>query len=276
MENTKENRLAFLHQQFTPLTQGVDQEKLLIAVGKLNGSLSRKRKVVVITKGSELGSELWSEPRFKIWEYFESIWPIFIREFYPQLKVIKRNKKKIDILQQIVEAGNAYIWISKKNLYVLPFPEIHLDNKRLHNDKGSALKFADKKTYWLYGIKFDHKDWKWVVSKKVDPKFILSLDNIEQRMAAIKLKGAEWLIKNTKAKRIGKKSKKGNELYLVKGIFNRDAYFVKYSCLSTGRVYFSGVAPDFANSPEELTADNAMAWKYSLTLSEYESLEIET
>lgn len=219
---------------------------------------------------SELDGESWNNWEF-VWEYYESIWALFIREFRPNLKVVKRNKKKIDALQKIVEAGNCYLWISKDTIYVLPFPEIHLDEgKRLHNTKGYALKIADKKTYWIHGVKFPKTLWQRVKNPRVRLKTILSLKNTEQRMAVLRLHGIERVLEKGK---LIHKSKKGNELYLVEGVFRNPTYFLKFSCPSTGRVFVEGVRPDVGKKGD---ADLAQASMWGLTKKEYLSLKIET
>jgi len=110
---------------------------------------------------SELSSELGSELSSEFFEYYENNWIIFINEFYPNLKVLQKNKRKVEAIRKIVEAGNAYIWISREKLYILPFPEVHLnERKRLHNLSGYALKWLDKETYWIDGVKFNKDLWK--------------------------------------------------------------------------------------------------------------------
>ena len=89
--------------------------------------------------------------------------------------------------------------------------------------------------------------------------------------SALKIKGAETLLKESKTKLLDK-SKRGNELYIVKGIFNQDAYFLKYTCPSTGRIYVSGIDPEIG---KQGSADNSMAWKFQLEKSDYEKLIIE-
>lgn len=144
---------------------------------------------------------------------------------------------------------------------------------------------------------------------------ILRLDNIEQRMAALRIFGAEKLIEEAGAKLVNKSSR-GNELYLIpkeRKLFDEDAYFLKYQCVSTGRIYVSGVPnwlfnqqlaatelsvkmeremwqPGFGmmwrprlpnieekylrRYPESQWADLAMAWKFRLTLEEYKALPV--
>lgn len=145
---------------------------------------------------------------------------------------------------------------------------------------------------------------------------ILRLDNIEQRMAALRIFGADKLIQEAGATLVDKSSR-GNELYLIpasKKLFSEDAYFLKYSCVSTGRIYVSGVPNWLFNRqlaaielnsrmdrfvgqggfgtrwtiplsvqveekymhsyPQSEWADLAMAWKFRLTLEEYKALSV--
>src|SRR3990167_5208196 len=273
MENTKENRINYLRSQFSLLGKRGDLES---AGNKLNEALIKKRQVRVISKWSEflselssefsselrsegLWSEFWSELWSEFWsefssifEFYENNWILFINEFYPQLKVLQRNKNKIEAIKDIVNAGNAYIFMTKKTLYLLPFPEVSLLDKRLHNETQYALKFAYKETYWLHGIKFDRDLWFSVVQRKMTFKEVMGLINIEQRMATLKVYGAEKLLEDSNAILISK-SGKGNELFLIDGVFSQPAYFLKYACPSTERVYVSGVDPEIGKThdPDE-------------------------
>lgn len=91
-------------------------------------------------------------------------------------------------------------------------------------------------------------------------------------MIALKLMEPEKLLKDSGAKLL-EKSHTGNELYLLKDIFPEPAYFLKYSCPSTGRVYISGVPPEVGIDGK---ADAAMAWKFSIKVDEYLNLEAQS
>jgi len=218
---------------------------------------------------NELRNELWNELRNELWcstwEFFETNWVLFIHEFYPQLKVFQKNKNKIEALKAIAEAGNCYIWLSKTKMYVLPFPEVHLLDKKLHNDKGYALKFADKETYWLNGIKFDYDFWHRLICHVANAKEILNLSNIEQRMAALKYYGSDKLLKELKSEIIDK-MQPDYELHRIDNVFSQPAYFLKYSCPSTGRIYVSGIDLQVGKLND---VASALAWKFGLNKNEY-------
>src|SRR3990167_7428501 len=107
--------------------------------------------------------------------------------------------------------------------------------------------------------------WFSVVQRKMTFKEVMGLINIEQRMATLKVYGAEKLLEDSNAILISK-SGKGNELFLIDGVFSQPAYFLKYACPSTERVYVSGVDPEIGKTHDP---DECMAWKYSITKEEY-------
>ena len=117
----------------------------------------------------------------------------------------------------------------------------------------------------------------------MSPESIIGLSNIEQRRVAMQFYGYEKLMSSLNKKLIDRSSR-GNELYLVNlgqrlelfGVV-RNIYrlVLKYSCPSTGRIYFSGI-PDFDDNGKNIqTANQAMAWKFGLSEDEYARLTIE-
>ncbi|GIW70282.1 MAG: hypothetical protein KatS3mg101_1029 [Patescibacteria group bacterium] len=121
--------------------------------------------------------ELWSELKKELdyalepedpddigsetWKYYDNDWVLFALQRYPHLSVFQKNKEKVEAIRDIVEAGNAYIWLSSERMYLLPMPEeIHRnDQKKLHNEQGYALSWAGQKTYWLNGVKLEKTIW---------------------------------------------------------------------------------------------------------------------
>lgn len=128
-----------------------------------------------------------------------------------------------------------------------------------------------------------------IINQELSFKEIMQLKNIEYRMIALKYSRLEDILKaNATLINVGTKgvnhfiydSKNKwsnkvtyNELYLVKGIFNQDAYFLKYEDPSTGRVYISGVDPVIGKKGD---ADECLAWKFSISKEEYLSLNVQT
>lgn len=117
----------------------------------------------------------------------------------------------------------------------------------------------------------------WILIAKDELKFddILRIRDIEQRMVALKRYGVEKILHDANAE-VVHKSARGNELYLipfkeglVNNVFSQDAYFLKYSDPSTGRIYISGVPPQMGETKD---ADACMAWKHGLSVDAYKLL----
>ena len=316
MENTKENRLKYLREHYNLLLDNKNRNmvRLLAGANQLNATLKRRRtrQVIMVEKWSDLWSELsaelsadlWSELRselsadlrselsaelwsdlWSVWEFYETGSVLFINDFDPRLAVLQSSnrKKKLAALRAIEAAGNAYMFLTKTRLYVIPFPEIYVLDKRLHNTSGYACKFLDKESYWLFGVKFEKDLWEKIVSKKLPAKEILVMNNMEQRMVALKIYDQEKLFSEIGAPVIhthiretlteGGVRRIEYRLYKVCGVFPQDEYFVTYRCPSTDRFYSSCVD---TSQMEDMTAEAAMAWKQGRSIEEYRLLEVES
>lgn len=176
-----------------------------------------------------------------------------------------------------------YLTFLRSNIYdsilleglciVCPFPsELHTDDQgRMHCATRPAIAWRDGYSlHYLFGVHFDPELFAGVTSRQMTFKDVMAIENMEQRMVAIKVIGAEVLLENAKLLDV---SLRGNQLYLVEGVFEQPAYFLKYSCPSTGRVYVSGVDPSVGI---DANADKAMAWKLNLSEGEYAKLRQES
>jgi len=181
-------------------------------------------------------------------------------------KICEFRRKFCEPMFSLLQNGVFFYWVLKDKVIVVIRPKIRHLNSRLHSETQPAIEWDNEKYYFLWGVKLDKDLWEKIVNKKLSFKEIMSLKNIEQRMVALKMMDAEKLLKDSKAKLLDK-SEKGNELYLVEGVFRQPAYFLKYTCPSTGRVYVSGIDPEIAE--QNPNADFCMSWKLGITLDEY-------
>ena len=97
---------------------------------------------------------------------------------------------------------------------VITRPIIRQLNGKLHSETHPAIEWSKEKYYFLYGIEFDKELWEGVVKKKIKVVDVLILKNIEQRMAALKVLGAETLLNELNAEKIDE-STRGNVLYKI-------------------------------------------------------------
>lgn len=141
--------------------------------------------------------------------------------------------------------------------------------QRLHSLEGPAMEFSDGyKLFYIDGVFFTPQLHKQIKEKSLPVKEMLSLENIEQRMIALKYIGVESLLESDSCKLVDS-SPRGNELFKIEGVFPETAYYLRYKDPSTDRVYMSGVDPAVAINHN---ADEAMSWKLSLTAEEYANL----
>ena len=175
------------------------------------------------------------------------------------------------------------------HIHCLEKPKIRVDDAgRLHSTNSPAVSWKWTNLYCLHGVYFDIELFQEIVGRKLDGKEVISIPNIEQRRIAMDIYGIEKLMQSLD-KQLINRSPRGNELYsinlgsTVNVKFLDDWYrdeptkglVLKYSCPSTGRIYFSGI-PNSDEFGNEITrADQAMAWKFSLSEEEYSKLTIE-
>ena len=222
---------------------------------------------VVDSVRASVGASVWASvldsvgDSVRAW-YNSDSWSLygFFNEYFEPNKIVW--------LQKLSESVNGYAFYENECLLVQKPTTLDLVEGKLHSTTRKAIEWADKTGYYfLHGVRFDEKLWKRVTGKRPRIKTILSIENMEQRMAALKTVGVERIIKGAT---LLDKSTRGNELYLVENVFYEPALYLKYKCPSTGRVYASGVDPSL-----ERKADICMAWKFSMTEDDYAKLEVE-
>ena len=180
------------------------------------------------------------------------------------------------------------------HIHCLAKPKVRADDVyRPHSTNSPSISWKWTKIHCLYGVYFDEKLFYEIVDRKLDGKKIISLTNMEQRRVAMDIYGIEKLMESLDKKLVDKSSR-GNELYRINLGYSSNSIQIsrrmsewapnteqitglvlKYSCPSTGRIYFSGI-PEFNDNEQRIkSADQAMAWKFGLSEEEYSRLTIE-
>jgi len=180
------------------------------------------------------------------------------------------------------------------HIHCLAKPKVRVDDVyRPHSTNSPSISWKWTKIHCLHGVYFDEKLFYEIVNRKLDGKKIISLTNMEQRRVAMDIYGIEKLMESLDKKLIDKSSR-GNELYRINLGYSSNSIQIsrrmsewapateqitglvlKYSCPSTGRIYFSGI-PEFNDNEQRIkSADQAMAWKFGLSEEEYSRLTIE-
>jgi len=220
-------------------------------------------------------NRLWKKMVDKKLKFFdfgnvETIWyynVVAFYDFFQRINIIQN--KDLDNWINLLKSGICFTIPLEGICFACPLPKrILRDGSKLHSDTKSAIAWDGYEQFYLYGIAFDKNLWTKITKKEMPVKDILSMRNIEQRMAAMKTVGMSYLLKELDAELLD--TQKGVSLYLVKNAFSQHAYFLKYFCPSTGREYMSGIDPDFAKkNPDAL---KCMASKWELTRIDYNNL----
>jgi len=167
-----------------------------------------------------------------------------------------------------LENGLGWYFPMKNKLILIPIPKIAVDErKRLHSLEKPAVSWrGGAKFHFIHGVKFDKILWEKVRRNRLSVEEMLGLKNTEQRMAVLKVKGPDALLAEANAVMVNQTPSKKYQLYLIENVFSQPAYFLKYVCPSTGRVYVSGVEPEVGKLKD---AGKAIAWKWGLEKEEY-------
>jgi hypothetical protein len=241
--------------------------------------------------GSQVGNQVWNQVGDKVrsqvesqvrsqYEFFSSYgnvsdynWLSFF-DFFDRIGLV--NIPYFTTFKNLIDSG-VYDMIQLDGLCVvceLPTTIIRDKENRLHSGENAAIAWADGyELYFLNGMALEKELWKRIVNKQFTFKEITELKNMEHRMIAMKYMEPDKLLEGVNAECISHTTK-NNQLYIIKGIFDQDAYFLRYECPSTARVYLKGIDPDYARANPD--ADDCQAWSHNMIKEEYLDLEFET
>ena len=238
--------------------------------------------------GDQVRDQVWAQVGAQVWdqklEYFYfagycggSLWDLGWLAFYDFFERIgiKHKVEAFASFRTLMQSG-VYDMIQLDGVCIVIEMPTELSREqgrgRLHSTTGPAIKFGDGyEMYSLWGVRFPKDLFAKVTGGEITAKEVLKIENMEQRMAALRFRGAENLLIDLDAKLLNR-SERGNELYFVKDVFSVPAYFLKYKDPSTERIYVSGVDPEIGIDGD---ADKAMAWKFNWSKEQYSELRNE-
>ncbi len=152
--------------------------------------------------------------------------------------------------------------------------EEHRDEQgRLHYDSGPAVvRRNGNREYWIHGVMFwNHEGWLKYVHGDISIDDLLKEENSERRRILGEKLSAKRLAEGYNSINLVDRSSRGNSLYkYYHPNLRKEIRIVKYKDPSSSQWYFSFVPPDIKE------ADEAMAWKFQLLRTEYDSLREET
>jgi hypothetical protein len=224
---------------------------------------------------SQVGDNFEYEP-FSIYGSYcaDAYWLSFYR-FFHEHDLVKLSNTQFHNLVMLCDS-NVYDSIQLKGACIcceMPTRLERDEERRLHSTTGHAIEWSDGWGFHaLWGVRFPAELWASVVNKTIAPADVLRLDNIEQRMAAMRFLGLDYIFEALPTK-VLHKSSRGNTLFSIDGLTDGTEYALRYLCPSTKRQYVSFVPPDIGS---EKDADLAMAWKHNMTKEMYQMMELES
>ena len=231
---------------------------------------NKKLKFKFIEQYFGLGFEYW----LSFYEYFKKIGIVEDEEFEKYVRPYKTGK-----IWSIQYFEN-FVFICR-----LPKKVNRDSSNRLHSTTeaavlwyGSDYLVCKRDLHFIHGVYFEREEWKKIVNNKISVIELLKMENKEKQRAALSIYSIEKLIEELDAKEIDiyKNPRDGSEITLYKikkekVDLEEDLLYLKYKDPSTDRIYISGIPPSIKK------ANVAMAWKFGLTVEDYENqIEMET
>lgn len=215
-----------------------------------------------------------SDDRYNDHEIDHELGLLFENDYFVYVKYLELMKQvipyRIERYVNFLSKGILILNVFSKTALVCPMPLkiMRDDQNRFHSLQKPAIKWHNKQgKHFIHGVSFPKQLWNKVIKRELTVKEVLQIDNIERRYVSLQLYDLEQIIKETQAKVIHK-SDRGNTLYEIT-IDDQVIKALKYQCPSTQRIYLSYV-------PLEINdADQAMAWKFKISIEEYKTLRIE-
>ena len=209
-------------------------------------------------------------------DYFEGEM-VFVEQYAAEHGTDEHDKKLLAgqyALLKAKEAGLGFFFDDEKTVYLVPCAVVRLNNANMHHsDEFPAIEWVGGQSlHYLNGVYFPKELWAKVVSRKMPFAKILAIEDIDQRTQAMRYGNIEEFLQHVGAKTLDTYQKflptgePVNYTYYEiptgpNSPFTEAAYYMRYSCPSTGKDYISGVAKPMSTA--ELTVPHAMSWKFS-------------
>ena len=243
--------------------------------------------LIAIVQGAAVGASVWDSVRASVWDSigasvgasvwafwcsgcWDYSWCAFYNYFTRQGIVIH---PKFDEYDRIVARSGMWSALACESLCIvamMPTAVCRDDQHRLHSATGCAVTFGDGYgQHYIHGVFFVPELYRSIIDMSIGVPGILRLQNVEQRMAALKHVGAEYILQQCDA-RLVDSSDRGNRLYHIPDLGGMAVHLVRFTCPSTGREYVHFVDPAWIQS--ERKADSAVAEMFNWTLAQYDNL----
>ena len=161
-------------------------------------------------------SELSELPESSVPFYLTYYWYDWAGYYdYAKYIRVKFDEKKLRLFTDFI-VQVPFIIPYKGIAFISEKPKISWLEGNLHSEADMAIKYPDGYGFhFLHGICFDEKLWQSIVKRTISARKVFKLKNAEQRAMAIKVLGAEKLIKELGGKVIDKRKYNYGIDYLI-------------------------------------------------------------
>jgi len=219
------------------------------------------------------------------WRDFSDWGWIAYYEYFTRTKEL--NNENFNTYARLMKESGIFVWVAMDEAAIIVRPPHYMDlqqrdtnraNDRLHSIKRPAMEFRDgMKYYFVNGRPFKPEVWnKFFPGKKALATEIMGIPNTEERTAVIDAYGMEYIIDSLNAKIIDKQIQHSRQhdqdvvCELLEFTYNgRKKIALKMVCHSKLDTHVHII-----NKPDCKSVDDALAWKYGMTLEQYKNLNI--
>ena len=266
-------------------TQVMDQLEWQVGtrVGEQVGNQVRGQVMEQVINNKKLKFEFIEQYFGLGFEYWLSFY-----EYFKKIGIIIEDEEEFEKYVRPYKIGKIWsIQYFENFVFICRLPKkVNRDSSNsLHSTTEAAVQWygsdyltGKRDRHFIHGVYFEREEWKKIVDNKISVIELLKMKNKEKQRAALSIYSIEKLIEELDAKEIDiyKNPRDGNEitLYEIKkdqvGL-EKNLLYLKYKDPSTDCIYISGIPPYIKK------ANEAMAWKFGLTVEDYEKqIEMET
>jgi hypothetical protein len=205
--------------------------------------------------------------------------------------VKERNHTELDWLVHCIDGGACFVLCADEICFVSKYPRVDFDDTgMIHSEERAAFEHSQIKRYCLRGINYEKPMWEKIVSRTVNGKEIIALENTEQKSVAIQFLGLEHILKDCRATVLAEQKMEHGVYQVIEVDLEDDATvevpgnfswgarrfvgaqrpqwarFVKVVCTTTGKETFLRVDPRNEHTKDPM---GAIAWTFNMTKNQY-------
>ena len=204
----------------------------------------------------QVGAQVGGQARRCVWPYVTGSFLVSWLSFYETMRAlgVTNYAQGYDLWREQAEFG--CVWpLQHACIFAEKPTAIHMREKRLHQDGGPSVEYADGLRVWsLNGVRVPQ----WLAETRdmdIDPREVLQLENVEQRREGVRKVGVERIAQKLGGKSLDRSSDETYELLRLTLGDGVAGTYLKMLNPSIGVWHMEGV-------PHEIqTVQAALAWR---------------